>query len=154
MTVNRFGPGANAVDPTGDVPGPTARAVLRAVRAAEVLYIAFPHLQRALVIDPRPGEPEYPAALVAVLGFGAGGGAKAVEKLRPGRPTSARSIATTWGGSTRAFAEQGVLAAIIARLPADEVQAVQAAFTQLQEAEGGNAAPRTRPRLPDREEGG
>lgn len=73
----------------------------------------LPRLQRALVIDPRPGEVDYPAALVATL----------------------------------AFAEQGVLAAIVARLPAADERAVLAAFAQLQEAECGpaTAAPPTPP---------
>jgi len=130
---------SNANDPTGDVPAPTLRALLRAVHDAEVLYIAFPRLQRALVIDPRPGEPEYPAVLIATLAFGAGGQAAAVEKLRPGRPVSARSVALTWGGSTRAFAEQGVLPAILSRLPAACEQQAMAAFEELREAERGEA---------------
>ncbi len=40
-----------ANDPTGDVPAPTLRALLHAVRDAEVLYLAFPRLQRALVLN-------------------------------------------------------------------------------------------------------
>ena len=126
-------------DPTGDVPAPTLRALLRAVHDAEVLYVAFPRLQRALVVDPRPGEPDYPAVLVATLAFGAGGQAVAVEKLRPGRPPSARSVAVTWGGSTRAFAEQGMLRAILNRLPADCEKQAMTAFEELQEAERGEA---------------
>jgi len=126
-------------DPTGDVPAPTLRALLRTVHDAEVLSVAFPRLQRALVVDPRPGEPDYPAMLVAVLGFGAGSQAEAVEKLRPGRPLSERIIAVTWGGSTRAFAEQGVLTAILSRLPAACEAAAMAAFEELREAERGEA---------------
>jgi len=126
-------------DPTGDVPTPTLRALLRAVHDAEVLYVAFPRLQRALVVDPRPGEPEYPAVLVAVLGFGAGRQAEAVEKVRPGRPLSERTIAVTWGGSTRAFAEQGMLPAILSRLPTGCEAAAMAAFEELREAERGEA---------------
>jgi len=122
-------------DPTGDVPAPTLRALLRAVHDAEVLYIAFPRLQRALIVDPRPGEPDYPA----VLGFGAGRQAEAVEKVRPGRPLSERSIAVTWGGSTRAFAEQGMLLAILSRLPTGCEAAAMAAFEELREAERGGA---------------
>ncbi len=126
-------------DPTGDVPAPTLRALLRAVHDAEVLYVAFPRLQRALVVEPRPGEPDYPAVLVATLAFGAGGQAVAVEKLRPGRPVSERTIAVTWGGSTRAFAEQGMLPAILSRLPTGCEVAAMAAFEELQEAERGEA---------------
>ncbi len=126
-------------DPTGDVPIPTLRVLLRAVHDAEVLSVAFPRLQRALVVDPRPGVPDYPAVLVATLGFGAGGQAAAVEKLRPGWPPSARSVAVTWGGSTRAFAEQGMLRAILKRLPAGCEMAAMAAFEELREAERGEA---------------
>jgi len=126
-------------DPTGDVPAPTLRALLRAVHDAEVLYVAFPRLQRALVVDPRPGVPAYPAVLVATLAFGAGGQAAAVEKLRPGRPVSARSVAVTWGGSTRAFAEQGMLRAILSRLPTGCEAAAMAAYEELREAERGEA---------------
>jgi len=137
---------SNANDPTGDVPAPTLRILLRAVHDAEVLYIAFPRLQRALVIDPRPGEPAYPAVLIATLAFGAGGQAAAVEKLRPGRPVSARSVALTWGGSTRAFAEQGVLPAILSRLPAADEQQAMAAYEELREAERGETPALTRER--------
>ncbi len=125
-------------DPTGDVPIPTLRVLLRAVHDAEVLYVAFPRLQRALVVDPRPGVPDYPAVLVATLGFGVGGQA-AIEKLRPGRPPSARSVAVTWGGSTRAFAEQGMLPAILSRLPAAGEQQAMAAYEELRAAERGEA---------------
>jgi len=142
-------------DPTGDVPAPTLRALLRAVHDAEVLYVAFPRLQRALVVDPRPGVPDYPAVLVATLGFGAGGQAAAVEKLRPGRPPSARSVAVTWGGSTRVFAEQGMLRAILNRLPAGCETAAMAAYEELQETERGEAPAlaRERPPLSEKRDG-
>lgn len=133
MPDNRFTRRIRTGDPSGDVPAPTLRALLRAVRDAEVLYLAFPRIERALVIDTRPGAADSPAALVAPLAYGAGARA-AVERLRPGRPPSDRQLAATWGGSTRAFADQGMLAAILARLPADE-RAVLAAFEQLREAE-------------------
>jgi hypothetical protein len=131
--------GSTAGDPTGEVPIPTVRAILRAVRDAELLYVAFPRLQRALVVDPRAGETDYPAVMIATLAFGAGREAAAMEKLRPGRPPSDRSIAATWGGSTRAFAEQGVLPAILNRLPAAQTAAAMAAFAELREAERGQA---------------
>ncbi len=136
---SRSNHGSRSNDPTGDVPAPTLRALLRAVHDAEVLYVAFPRLQRALVVDPRPGEPDYPAVLVATLAFGAGVEAAAVEKLRPGRPLSERTIAVTWGGSTRAFAEQGMLRAILNRLPAGCETAAMAAYEELRAAERGEA---------------
>lgn len=148
MPDTRYSHNIRVSDPTGAVPGPSLRVVLRAIRDAEVLYIAFPRLQRALVIDPRHDESDYPAALVATLAFGTWGQAKAVENLRPDRTPSARAIATTWGGSVRAFAEQGVLAAIVARLPAADEQSVIAAFEQLQEAEREPAPSRQGPVLP------
>ena len=145
---SRITHGSRPNDPTGDVPAPTLRALLRAVHDAEVLYVAFPRLQRALVIDSRPGEPDYPAVLVATLGFGAGGQVAAIEKLRPGRPPSARSVAVTWGGSTRAFAEQGMLPAILSRLPAADEQQAMAAYEEVRAAERGEAPALTRARTP------
>jgi hypothetical protein len=143
MPASRFSPGSKSGEPTGDVPAPTVRAVLRAVRDAEVLYIAFPRLHHALVIDLRRDDSGHPAALVGALAVGMGGPAAAVEKLRPGLPPSDRSISTTWGGSTRAFAEQGVLGAILDRLPADGRAGAMAAFEQLRAVERGTVGPAT-----------
>ena len=84
--------------------------------------------------------------LVATLAFGAGEQAAVVEKLRPGRPPSARSVAVTWGGSTRAFAEQGMLPAILSHLPAAGEQQAMAAYEELRAAERRETPARTRER--------
>jgi len=132
-------------DLTGDVPVPTVRVIIRAVRAADTAYIAFPRLQRALVVDFRQGENQQPAALVAGLGFTVEEQRAAVENLRPGLPPIERFVATVWGGSTRAFAEQGILPAILDRLPPQYMPEVMAAIEELQAVERGLAPRRAQP---------
>ena len=124
-----------ASDPTGDVPFPTVRTLLRGIRDAEVIYLTFPHLQRALLVDLRPSETAHRTVHVAPLGFGAAQHRAAVQALRPDLPLSERVMATVWGGSTRAFAEQGVLPAILNRLPPEHIQDAMAVFEQLRDAE-------------------
>jgi hypothetical protein len=126
-----------AGDPTGDVPIPTVQAVLRGVRDAEVIYLTFPRLQHALLIDPRPSDTAGPTVLVAPLGLSAAQHRAAIQALRPDLPLSERVAAMVWGGSTRALAAQGVLPAILDRLPADCTQEAVAAFEQLREVEQG-----------------
>jgi hypothetical protein len=55
-------------------------------------------------------------------------------------------LAVTWGGSTGAFAAQGVLAAILSRLPAAQTAATMAAFAELREAERGAGPALAQPR--------
>lgn len=132
-------------DPTGDVPVPTVRVILRAVRAADTVSIAFPRLQRALVVDFRQGEGHQPAVLVADLGFTVEEQWAAVEKLRPGLAPIERFVATVWGGSTRAFAEQGVLPVILDRLPPQYTPEVMVAVEGLRAVERGLAPRRAQP---------
>lgn len=132
-------------DPTGDVPVPTVCVILRAVRDADTVYFAFPRLQRALVVDFRRDEGHQPAALVADLGFTVEEQRAAVEKLRPGLPPIERFVATVWGGSTRAFAEQGVLPVILDRLPPPCMPEAMAAVEELRAVERGLALRRAQP---------
>jgi hypothetical protein len=144
-----------ASDPTGDVPTPTVRAVLRGIRDAEVIYLTFPRLQHALLIDPRPSETAGPTVLVAPLGFGAAQHRAAVQALRPDLQLSERVAAMVWGGSTGALAAQGVLPAILNRLPAYCTQEAVAAFEQLRAVEQGMgraAAPASSPNGNDRQQ--
>jgi hypothetical protein len=126
-------------DPTGDVPAPTVHTLLRGIRDAEVIHLTFPHLQRALLVDPRLSDTAHPTVRVAPLGFGAAQHRAAVQALRPDLPLSERVVATVWGGSTRAFAEQGVLPAILNRLSADGRQEAMVAFAHLPDVEQGMA---------------
>ena len=127
--------------PTGDVPAPTRRMILQSITHADVIYVAFPRLQSALIVDFRQQETDFPATVLTTLAYTPQLQAETVQRLRPGLPAARAFASVTWGGSTRAFAEQGVLPAILNRLPPAHAEAVTTAFDQLQEAERA-AAPR------------
>lgn len=124
-------------DPTGDVPAPTVRMIIRAIRDAEVIFIGFPRLGQALIVDPRSADGNRPAAFIAGLGFDAEGQLKAVRTARPDSPPIEHFATMVWGGSTRAFAEQGVLPALLGRLPPESTPEAMAAFEQLRQLERG-----------------
>ncbi len=140
-------------DPTGEIPAPTVRIFIGAIRDADTIYIAFPRLQRALVVDFRHGEAIPPAVLVTDLRFTVDHQMEAVAQLRPGLPPVARFVSAPWGGSTRAFAEQGVLPAILNRLPDGHTHEAMAAFNELREMEraAGPSAQHAPPQDTDRE---
>ena len=134
---------AKAQGPTGDVPAPICRAILRAIAGADVVYVGFPRYQRALVVDLRRGAATPPAVFVEALELMPGQRAATVQRLRPDSPPPDAFASVAWGGSMRAFAEQGVLPAILNRLPADGTRDAMAAIEQLRDVERA-AAPRSR----------
>lgn len=121
--------------PTGDVPAPICRKVLRSIVGADVIYVSFPRFQHALVVDLRQGGVDPPAILVTKLDLMPEQQAASVRRLRPDAPALREFASVAWGGSTRAFAEQGILPAILNRLPAETTQDAMAVFEQLREAE-------------------
>ncbi len=130
---------SKSADPTGDVPAPTVRTILRAIRDAEAILIAFPRLDRALVVDTRNDNGNRPDIFIARIGITAEQQLQAVRTARPDLARMGQSVALVWGGSTRAFAEQGVLPALLNRLPADLTRDAMAVFEQLRQREGGPA---------------
>ena len=110
--------------------------------------MAFPRLQRTLVLDLRPGTGDQPAVFVTQMLFTTAQELAATEANRPGLATIERYERTTWGGSTRAFAEQGVLPAILNRIPVDETRDAMAVFEELREAELTTATRGTRAKVP------
>lgn len=134
--------------PTGDVPGPVRRMILRSIAQADVLYLAFPRLQRALVVDLRRSADDGPAVFTTELLFATGREIVMIEARRPGLAAIDRFASVTWGGSTRAFAEQGVLPAILNRMPAENTRDAMIVFEELREAERtpANASSRLRNR--------
>ena len=72
---------------------------------------------------------------VLVMGSGGAGQCAALRAHDLGLDVLIAEKGATWGGSTRAFAEQGVLPAILNRLPADETRDALAVFEELREAE-------------------
>jgi hypothetical protein len=121
--------------PNGEVPAPICRMILRSIARADVVSLVFARLQRTLVMDLRPDAGDRPALFVTQMLFTATQELAAIEAHRPGLGTIERYERATWGGSTRAFAEQGMLPAILDRLPADETGDAMAVFEGLREAE-------------------
>jgi hypothetical protein len=121
--------------PSGEVPAPICRMILRSIARADVVSLLFARLQRTLVVDLRPDAGDRPAVFVTQMRFTATQELAAIEAHRPGLTAIERYERATWGGSTRAFAEQGVLPAILNRLPADETRDALAVFEELREAE-------------------
>jgi hypothetical protein len=125
--------------PPGYIPTQSVRAILRTVADADVVYIAFPRLGHALVFDFRASAVDAPTVLAAPYEVAAERQVSVVEALRPGFPTIVRFVGVPWGGSTRAFIEQGVFPALLSRLPAASTEGAMAALEQLRRAERGDA---------------
>jgi hypothetical protein len=134
--------------PSGEVPAPICRMILRSIARADVVSLEFARLQRTLVMDLRPDAGDRPAVFVTQMLFTATQELAAIEAHRPGLGTIERYERATWGGSTRAFAEQGMLPAILDRLPADEIRDAMAVFAGLREAEGSTATLGMRAKVP------
>ena len=122
--------------------------ILRAIAQADVLFLAFPRLQRALVADLRPRAAEGPALFTTELLYASGREIAMIEARRPALTTGDRFASVTWGGSTRAFDEQGILPAILKRLPAAATEDALVAFEELRSAERGPEPRETRARVP------
>jgi hypothetical protein len=128
--------------PSGFVPAPTCRLLLRSIAHADVIYLAFPRFSRALIIDLRDNEIEHPVMLVTDIHYLHERQMVAVQALRPGFPAMHAFASVAWGGSTRAFAEQGILPALLDRLPAAYTQDAMAVFDELRDAERANMTSR------------
>ena len=140
--------------PTGEVPAPTRRIILRSLARADVIYLAFPRLQRALVVDLRHNAVEPPAIFLMDLYATSAREVAAIEERRPSFAAIERFASVIWGGSTRAFAEQGVLPAILNRLPPENSRAAMVVFEQLRDAELTPEPRSTRARTPGQVGGG
>jgi hypothetical protein len=118
--------------------------ILRAIATADVIVLAFPRLQHTLVADLRPGGDDRPALFVAPHLYTAPQALGALAAHRPEGEPIARYAQATWGGSTRAFAEQGILPALLDRLTTDAGRDAMAVFTTLEEVERAPSARETR----------
>jgi hypothetical protein len=134
--------------PGGEVPTPICRTILRAIATADVVALAFPRLQCTLVADLRPGGSDRPALFVAPPLRTAADAMAALAAHRPALLPVARYARATWGGSTDAFAAQGILTALLDRLSTEAGRGAMATFAELQEAERAPAARQTRAKVP------
>jgi hypothetical protein len=112
--------------------------ILRAITTADVIALTFPRLQCTLVADLRPSEGAGPALFVSPVPLLTA--ARTLDALAAHRPDLApieRYAQATWGGSTQAFAAQGLLPALLDRLSADAGPGAMVVFAELQELERG-----------------
>src|SRR4051812_17256445 len=103
------------------VPAPTVRTILATIKHADVVFVSFPRVLRALLFDLRANGDSPAAVLVAPYTATPEGQIELVQQLRPGFATIERLVSVPWGGSTRAFIEQGVFPTLLNRLPASVV---------------------------------
>ncbi len=119
------------------VPTPLLRPLLAAIKRADVIYLLFPRVRQALLFDLRTSEHDRPAILLAPYEVAPAEQVARIAHLRPGFDAIKHLASLSWGGSTRAFAEQGILPALLGRLPPDLTPAAMAAFQSLREIERG-----------------
>jgi hypothetical protein len=118
--------------------------LLRALATADVVALTFPRLQCTLVADLRPLGDDRPALFVSPVPLLTA--ARALEALaahRPGLAAIERYAQATWGGSTQAFAEQGILPALLDRLSVEAGREAMAVFEELRAVERGPTARET-----------
>lgn len=89
--------------------------IIRALAEAEVMSIFFPRVGKALIVDTRHDADHGPVVLIDDMVGSAEERLQSVRRLRPEFTEIAQLTLAPWLGSTRAFAEQGVLEAIIDR---------------------------------------
>lgn len=92
--------------------------IISALGEAEVMSIFFPRVGKALIVDTRHNADHGPVMLIDDMVGSAEERLQSVRRLRPEFTEIAQLTLAPWIGSTRAFAEQGILDAIVARFHA------------------------------------
>lgn len=92
--------------------------IIRALAEAEVMSIFFPQVGKALIVDTRHDAEHGPVVLIDEMVSSAEERLQSVRRLRPEFKEIAQLTLAPWLGSTRAFAEQGILEAIVERFHA------------------------------------
>lgn len=100
------------MDNAYDVP---SDRIIRALAEAEVMSIFFPRVRKALIVDTRHDADHGPVVLMDDMVGSAEERWQSVRRLRPEFTAIAQLTLAPWFGSTRAFAEQGIFDAIVAR---------------------------------------
>ena len=113
--------------------------IIGALAEAEVMSIFFPRVGKALIVDTRHNADHGPVVLIDDMVGSAEERLQAVRRLRPEFTEIAQLTLAPWIGSTRAFAEQGILDAIVARFRAmgyhDAADAATTVFQRLRRHE-------------------
>jgi hypothetical protein len=96
----------------------SSNKIIRALAEAEVMSIFFPRIGKALIIDTRHDAEHGPVALIDEMVGSAEERLQSVRRLRPEFTEIGQLTLAPWLLSTRAFTEQGILEAIVARFHA------------------------------------
>ncbi len=92
--------------------------IINALAEAEVMSIFFPRVGKALIVDTRHDADHGPVVLIDEMVGSAEERLQSVRRLRPEFTEIAQLTLAPWLGSTRSFADQGILEAIVARFHA------------------------------------
>jgi hypothetical protein len=113
--------------------------IINALAEAEVMSIFFPRVGKALIVDTRHDAEHGPVVLIDEMVGSAEERLQSVRRLRPEFTEIAQLTLAPWLGSTRSFAEQGILEAIVARFQAmgfpDAADEAMTAFHRLRRHE-------------------
>ncbi len=92
--------------------------IIRALAEAEVMSLFFPRVGKALIVDTRHNAAHGPVVLIDEMVSSAEERLQSVRRLRPEFTDIGQLTLAPWLGSTRSFAEQGILEAIVERFQA------------------------------------
>jgi hypothetical protein len=113
--------------------------IIRALAEAEVMSIFFPRVGKALIMDTRHDAENGPAVFLDEMVGSPEERLQSIRRLRPQFRELAQLTLAPWIGSTRSFADQGILEAIVERFHAlgfpEAADDAMATFRQLRRAE-------------------
>jgi hypothetical protein len=117
----------------------SSNKIIRALAEAEVMSIFFPRIGKAFIVDTRHDAENGPAVFVDEMVSSPEERLQSIRRQRPQFKELAQLTLAPWFGSTRTFAEQGILGAIVERLHAlgfpDAAEEAAEAFRSLRRAE-------------------
>ncbi len=92
--------------------------IIRALAEAEVMSVFFPRFGKSLIVDTRHDAEHGPVVLIDDMVGSAEERLQSIRRLRPEFTEIGQLTLAPWIGSTRTFADQGVMEAIVERFHA------------------------------------
>lgn len=118
---------------------PASSKIIRALTEAEVMSIYFPWVGKAYIVDTRHNLENGPAVLLDDMAGSPEERLRSIQRLRPQFERIGQLTLAPWIGSTRSFAERGVLDAVVERFQTlgfpDTAQAARTTFRALRREE-------------------
>ncbi len=113
--------------------------IIQVIAEAEVMSIFFPRVGKALIVDTRYNPEAAPTVFVDEMAGSPQDRLDSIRRLRPQFKELAQLTLAPWVGSTRSFAEQGLLDAVVARFHSEgfpeTADEARVAFHQMQRFE-------------------